>query len=151
MIQMLWDLTCHRQHLQRSHDAQMLKSKIPKLWTPPQEQGAQWDHRGDVTDANIRDVYTPAKLCDTWMRYRKSRRACQKHKIADKTRRFNVRAVRRLAKSNCDSSTTFWHFVTRESAALRNAWSQIERLSKYFSLSNGKILRGDLSTATRFL
>lgn len=51
-------LTCHRQHLQRSHDAQMLKSEVPKLRTPPQEQGAQRDHRGDVTHANVRDVYT---------------------------------------------------------------------------------------------
>jgi len=50
------DLTCDGQHMQGSHDAEMLKSEISELRTPSQEQSVQSDHRGDVTDADIRNV-----------------------------------------------------------------------------------------------
>lgn len=136
-------LTCHRQHLQRSHDAQMLKSKIPKLRTPSQEQSAQRDHRGDVTHANVGDVYTSERgrrlKRNVW--YHKS--GCERIKYKNNgqaLRKFTVRrTVCRLRTQsswlNYGSSstrTTFWHFMTHMSQSLRNvAWARREYLNTY--------------------
>jgi len=40
----------------------MLKSEISKLRTPSQKQGIQSDHRGDVTDADVRDVRASIRM-----------------------------------------------------------------------------------------
>jgi len=57
-----YDFTCDGEHMQRSHDAQMLKSEISELRTPSQEQSVQSDHRGDVTDADIRNVRASTRM-----------------------------------------------------------------------------------------
>jgi len=52
--------------LQVSHTAEVLKTKVADLSAPPQEQGAQGQHRGDVTDADVRDMDTPGERKLFW-------------------------------------------------------------------------------------
>ena len=37
----------------------MLEAKVPDLRTPPEEEGVEGEHRGDVTHADVTDVDTP--------------------------------------------------------------------------------------------
>ena len=54
-------VTCNRKNPHISHAANVLKSKISDLWTPPQKQRAQCQHGGDVANTNITNVNTSEK------------------------------------------------------------------------------------------